>query len=168
MRNNFPLTRFHRVAMLAVAVTLTSQAAPSPEQVLWRQLAAKLQGKEVTVKTSDGRSLSGRFFAVRADGIYFNGSTPDKVTRDAVVSLHWEAPNNYQTERLGNMLSHAYRHSGSLLGTPMGPFGVIEIPAITAWGIAAAPFCLLGDILTDHSKSSGDISILPEPQPDSK
>lgn len=167
MRNTHPLTRFHRIAMLAIAVGFTLQAAPS-EQLLWSQLATRLQGKQVTVKTKDGKSVSGRFFTVGRDGIYFGG-TQNKIPRDGVQSLHWEAPDAHQTEKLGNMLGHAYRHSGSLLGTPMAPFGVIEIPVITAWGAAAAPFCLLADLFSDHPTTSGDISILPDPAvPDPK
>jgi hypothetical protein len=167
MRTKLSLTPFHRFAMLAIAATFTIYAAPS-EQMLWRQLAAKLQGKQVTVTTKEGKLLSGRFFTVRPDGIYFGGDAPNKVSRDAVLTLHWETPDKNQTEKLGRMLGHAYRHSGSLLGTPMGPFGVIEIPVITAWGVAAAPFCLLGDLFSEHPKTSGDISISPDPQPDSK
>jgi len=168
MRNTLPLTRSHRVAISAIAVAFTLQAAPS-EQLLWKDLAAKLQGKQVTVKMKDGKSISGRFFTVGRDGIFFSGGAPDKIPRDAVQSLHWETPDAHQTEKLANMLGHAYRHSGSLLGTPMAPFGVIEIPVITAWGAAAAPFCLLADLFSDHPTTSGDISILPDPAvPNSK
>jgi hypothetical protein len=167
MTNKLPFTPFHRVAMLAIAATFTMQAAPS-EQMLWAQLAAKLQGKQVTVTTKDGKLFSGRFLTVRRDGIYFGEGAPNKVSRDAVLTLHWETPDNHQTEKLGKMLGHAYRHSGSLLGTPMAPFGVVEIPVITAWGVAAAPFCLLADLFSEHPKASGDISISPDPQPDSK
>src|SRR5271168_3001216 len=131
MRNTLPLTPFHRLAMLAIAAAFTLQAAPS-EQMLWSQLAAYVQGKQVTVKTKDGKSVSGRFFTVGRDGIYFGGGAPNKIPRDAVQSLHWETPHANQTEKLADMLGHAYRHSGGLLGTPMAPFGVVEIPVITA------------------------------------
>lgn len=162
MRNTLPLTRFHPVAMLAIAVAFTLQAAPS-EQMLWKDLAAYVRGKQVTIKTKDGTSLSGRPFMVRPDGIYFDIGTPQKGARDEVQSLHWQSVNETQTDKLGKTLSRAYRHSGQLLGTQLGPIGLLELPAITAWGAAAVPFCLLGDLFTDHPKTSGDISILPDP-----
>jgi hypothetical protein len=147
--------------MFALAVSFTSKAAPM-EQRLWRELAAFLQGKSVTVTTKDGQSISGRFFAVRPDGITFSGSASTTVPRDTVLSLHWEAPHQSETHKLGKMLSHGYRHAGKLLGTPMGPFALAELPVITAWGAAATPFCLLGDLFAGHPQTSGDISILPD------
>jgi hypothetical protein len=163
MRNQFTLAPFYRAAIIAVVVSFTLQAAPA-EQIRWKDLAARLQGKLVTITTKDGRSLHGQFLTVRPEGIYMGGVPQEKISREAVVSLHWEAPFKSQTQKLGNMLAHAYRHSGKLLGTPMGPFGLVELPVITAWGAAAAPFCLLGDLLSDHPPTSGDISILPDPQ----
>jgi len=168
MRNTLPLTLFHRVAILAIAATFLMHAAPS-EQMRWSQLAAKLQGTQVTVTTKDGKSLSGRRVSVRPDGIYFADGALTSVLRDDVLSLHWELPYETQTDKLGQRLSHAYRHSVDLLGTPLGPVALVELPAITAWGAAVAPFCLLGDLFTDHLKTSGDISILPDAAlPDSK
>jgi hypothetical protein len=161
MRNQFILSPFCRAAIFAVAVSFTLQATPS-EQIHWKDLAARLQGKLVTITTKDGRSLHGQLFTVRPEGIYISDGNQEKVLRDAVVSLHWEAPFKNQTQKLGKMLARAYRHSGKLLGTPMGPFALAELPAITAWGAAAAPFCLLGDLLSGHPPTSGDISILPD------
>jgi hypothetical protein len=167
MRNTPPLTPFHRVAILAIAATFLMHAAPS-EQMLWSQLALKLQGNQVTVTTKDGKSLSGRRVSVRPDGIYFADGAPAGVLRDQVLSLHWELQYETQTDKLGQRLSHAYRHSVDLLGTPMGHVVLVELPAITAWGAAVAPFCLLGDLFTERPKTSGDISILPGPAlPDS-
>jgi len=161
MRNKITLARFCRVAMFAAAA-IALQAAPS-EQIRWKELAARLQGKLVTITTKDGKSLSGKLFSVRPEGIYFTDGTSPKASRESVVSVHWEAPQVSETRKLGHMLARAYRHSGRLLGTPMGPFGVVELPAITAWGAAAAPFCILGDLFSDQSRTSGDFSILPDP-----
>jgi hypothetical protein len=161
MRNKFIPARFYRVAMLAVAVALATQAAPT-EQMHWKDLTAYLRGKLVTITTKDGKSVSGRFPVVRPDGIYFNDVPQAKVSRDAVLSLHWEAPHESETHKLGKMMSAGYRHAGRILGTPMGPFGLVELPAITAWGAAATPFCLLGDLFAGHPQTSGDVSILPD------
>jgi len=97
------------------------------------------------------------------DAIVFNNGTPEKVSRDTVLSLHWEAWHENQMKKLGKQMSDGYRHSGKLLGTSMGPFGLAELPMITAWGVAATPFCLLGDLFARSDHASGDISILPEP-----
>jgi hypothetical protein len=161
MRNKLTLARSCRLAIFAVAVSFKLQAAPT-ELKLWRELAAFLQGKSVTVTTKDGKSVSGRLFVVRPDGIFFSGPMPTTVPRDAVVSLHWEGPHERETHKLGKMLSQGYRHAGKLLGTPMGPFALAELPVITAWGAAATPFCLLGDLFAGHPQTSGDISILPD------
>lgn len=155
----------NKLTLIFAVAALTLQAAPS-EQIRWKDLGARLQGKLVTITTKDGKSLHGRFFTVRPEGIYISDPNQEKISRDAVVSLHWEAPFKSQTQKLGNMLSRAYRHSGKLLGTPMGPFGLVELPAITAWGAAAAPFCLLGDLFAGHAPTSGDISILPDSAPE--
>jgi hypothetical protein len=155
----------NKLTLIFAVAALTLEAAPS-EQLHWKDLAARLQGKLVMIATKNGKSLHGRFFTVRPEGIYIGDGNQEKLSRDAVVSLHWEAPFKSQTQKLGNMLARAYRHSGKLLGTPMGPFGLVELPAITAWGAAAAPFCLLGDLFSGHPPTSGDISILPDSTPE--
>jgi hypothetical protein len=162
MRNKFTLARFYHVAIAAIMVAFTTQAAPT-DQIHWKDLAAHLKDKLVTITTKDGTKVSGRLAVVRPDGISLNDGYPRNVPRDSVVSLHWEAPYQSQTRKLGKMLATGYRHSGRLLGTPMGPFGLVELPAITAWGAAAAPFCLLGDLFAGHPPTSGDILILPDP-----
>lgn len=168
MRNQLTLATFYRAAIFAVVVSFTIEAAPS-EQIHWKDLAARLKGKLVTITTKDGRSLHGQLITVRPEGIYISDGNQEKISRDTVVSLHWEDPFKSQTRKLGSMLAHAYRHSGKLLGTPMGPFALAELPVITAWGAAATPFCLLGDLLSPHPPTSGDISILPDlPQGASK
>jgi hypothetical protein len=162
MKNKLALAHFRRLAVLASAVILSTQAAPS-ETLRWKDLTNYLRGKVVTITTKDGRSLKGKDFAVRPDSILITDGAPVSVPRQAVLSLHWESIHEAETHKLGRMLSHGYRHSFGLLGTPAGPFALVELPAITAWGAAAAPFCILGDLLSEHPQSSGDISILPDP-----
>jgi hypothetical protein len=161
MRNKSTRAPFHRLAIIALAVSLSTQAMPV-EQKLWRELAVYLQGKLVTITTKDGKSITGRSFNIRPDGIFINDPTPTVVPRDMVLSVHWEMQYKSQTRKLGSMLSTGYRHVGKIIGTPLGPFGLVELPAITAWGAAALPFCLLGDLLGDHTQKSGDFSILPD------
>ena len=162
MRNKLPLAHFSRVAMLAIVASFCLEGAPV-EQRLWREIGRYLQGKVVTIMTKDGRSLSARRFTIQPDGIFLNDGTPMRVSRDAVLSIHWEAPRQSETHKLGKSLSTGYRHSGKLLGTQLGPVALAELPLITAYGVAAAPFCLLGDLFGGHPAASGDISILPEP-----
>jgi hypothetical protein len=90
MRNQFTLAPFYRAAIFAVAVSFTIEAAPS-EQIHWKDLAARLEGKLVTITAKDGRSLHGQFFTVRPEGICISDGHQEKVLRDAVVSLHWGA-----------------------------------------------------------------------------
>jgi hypothetical protein len=161
MRNKFTVARFHRLAIVALAVSLTMQAMP-PEQKLWRELAVYLQGKLVTITTKDGKSITGRSFNIQPNGIFINDPTPTMVPRETVLSVHWELQYKSQTRKLGSMLAAGYRHAGKIIGTPMGPFGLAELPVITGWGAAALPFCLLGDLLGDHPQTSGDFSILPD------
>lgn len=167
MRNKFTPARFSRVAMLAIVATLTMEAAPS-QQMRWKDLATYLRGKLVTITTKDGKTVSGRTPVVWPDGISFTDVPSSTVPRDAVVSLHWEAPYERQTHKLGRLLSSGYRHAGRNLGTTMGPVALVEFPVITAWGAATAPFCLLGDLFAGHPQTSGDISILPDGQGVSK
>jgi hypothetical protein len=161
MRNKFAPSRFYRVAMLAMAAAIFTRAAPT-EQMHWRELATYLRGKVVTITTKDGKSFGGRNVTVWPDFVAINDGVQIKVPRDTVVSFHWEAPYEGQTRKLGRLLSTSYRHAGKLLGTPAGPVAVVELPAITAWGAAAVPFCLLGDLFNQHPRTSGDISILPD------
>ena len=88
-------------------------------------------------------------------GIYFTDVPSSMVPRYAVMSLHWEAPYESQIRhKLGKMLASGYRHAGRNLGTPSGPAALVEFPVITAWGAAATPFCLLGDLFSRELSSN--------------
>jgi hypothetical protein len=164
MKNKFTPTAICRAAIFALAALFTLQAAPF-ETIHWKELAARLNGRLLTITTKDGRSLHSRNFVVVPNGISIVDGTPTLISRDTVLSLHWESPDQSETRKLGKSLSGAYRHSGRLLGTELGPIALAELPLITAWGAAAVPFCLLGDLFAPHRQTSGDISILPDSFP---
>jgi hypothetical protein len=164
MKNKFTSTRICRAAVFALAAAFTLQAA-SFETLHWKELATRLKGRLITITTKDGRSLQSRNFVVVPEGISIIDGTPSIVSRDAVLSLHWESPDQSETRKLGKSLTDAYRHSGRLLGTELGPIALAELPLITAWGAAVAPFCLLGDLFAQRGEPRGDISILPDSIP---
>src|ERR1700733_6626406 len=123
MKNKLTSLPIYRAAILALAVAFTLQAA-SFETIHWRDLATRLKGRIVTITTKDGRSLHSRNFVVVPEGISIIDGTPSIVSRDAVLSLHWESPDQSETRKLGKSLAGAYRHSGRLLGTELGPIAL--------------------------------------------
>ena len=76
-----------------------------------------------------------------------------KVTRAALSKLELKRARGHQLRALGKGMDEALRTGTNALLAPYAPAGLALIPATLAWGAVAAPFCILGDLV---SKAAGE------------
>lgn len=136
------------VTMLALTATSLPLTASEQLQVDWTRVCQVSTGHELLATTATGEQVSGYCVAVNVDEISI--STGDqkivKVGRSALAKLEMSVAKGHQVRSLGRGMHRTLKDGHELLLSPMAPVGIALIPATVAWGAAALPFCLLGDL----------------------
>jgi hypothetical protein len=153
MTNSTAFSHLRRAAAIAVAFTLSLAAAPKVPKT-WSELASYLRGKYVTITMKNGHSTKGLFVESRPDALVLAGGK--EVPRTMVVGVRLDGDPSIEKsklDQLGGILRTGYSHTLKNLFGPMAPIGIVEVPAVTAYAIVAAPFCALGDLFSDRHKA---------------
>jgi hypothetical protein len=71
-----------------------------------------------------------------------------KIARATVsrIDMQRSKNNGHQLRALGKGLRQGLKQEFQWLLSPTAPLGIVAVPATLAWGVVAAPFCLLGDL----------------------
>jgi hypothetical protein len=164
MTNSLTLNRIQRAAAIAVAFAMSLAAAPKVPKT-WTQLANYLKGKYVTITMNNGTTEQGQFAYSKSDAIVLVGGK--EVPRNMVAGLRTEADPNQKSNlrRLGDTLHRGYTNSfNNLASDNAPPWGLIGVPAVTAYAVVAAPFCALGDLFAPDKPSPQEIEIVADSQ----
>jgi hypothetical protein len=144
----------------ALAVLVASQTSFADAPKKWSDLAEYLKGKYLAVTTRDGKTIRGRFVETREDAIVLDNGAQIEIPR---ASFAWIGVERTNLSKLGKNLKDGYSRGFHDLFSPMGPWGIVEVPAITVYAVIAAPLSALGDLFHNRRNSSDRIFIQREP-----
>jgi hypothetical protein len=113
----------------------------------WTDLCHLAANRQLSVTTTDGRTVNGSCASTDADGLSLTANQRViKMARSTLTRIQLYQPGNHRLADLGKGMSKSFRMGFGWLFSPAAPMGLISIPATVAWGAVAAPFCLLGDL----------------------
>jgi len=131
-------------------------------QAPWNEVCKVADGHELILTTADGQTVEGYCVSVKVDEISVN-TKDQKVVRVARTALSRMQVNRSKKRRqlssLGKGMRAGFRQGFDWLFSPLAPLGAVVVPGTLAWGIVAAPFCLLSD-LNDEASGTQDIQVI--------
>jgi hypothetical protein len=143
---------------LALAILPASLLASDETQVKWSGICTAAQGRELSITTSDGATVTGYCAAIDVQEITIR--TADnrlvKVGRTVLSRLSFQQYKGHQLRTLRHGVHKGLKDGADNLLSVAALWGIIEIPATLAWGTVTLPFCALGDL---RSKLSGPQTI---------
>jgi hypothetical protein len=146
--------------LLALTVSSLPLYAGGPIAADWNQVCRVAAGHELLVTTTAGDTLEG--FCVGVSVTEISVRTTDrgvvKIARNTLSRLDMHRSNGHQLKSLGRGMRGSLRWGFDALLSPVGPVAAVAIPGTLAWGAAAAPFCVLGDL---KAKLAGTREIKP-------
>jgi hypothetical protein len=161
-----------RVPFLALTAALSWTVplhAADPIETHWSDVCKVSAGNELVLTTLDGATADGYCVRVNVDEIAI--TTLDHrtihVARATLASLqvrHSHAK-GHQLKSLHKEIHEGLREELSWLLSPMAPLGLVAVPATLAWGAVAAPFCMLGDLVSKITPADQEIKLLADSAP---
>ena len=149
--------------------TLVWQAAAAgaegPFTVHWDEICRVAENRQLSITTREGRIIEGRCVSVAADQIDLAAKEHRVITiarpnlarirlvRDRYAKRHALAS-------LGKGMREGFRTGVQWLLSPAAPLGLVVIPGTAAWGVVAAPFCLLGELVRTRSVEIQELTVL--------
>ncbi len=117
----------------------------------WNDLCHMAANRQLSVTTTDGRTVNGSCASTDADGLSLTANQRViKIARSTLTRIQLYQPGSgHHLADLGHGMSKSFRTGFGWLFSPAAPLGLVAIPATVAWGAVAAPFCLLGDLGDD-------------------
>jgi hypothetical protein len=151
-------TLFRSLAFCTLAAWAPLHAADI--QAHWNDLCQVAANRQLTVTTTDGRTVNGSCKSSDADGLSLTANQRViKIARSTLTRIQLYQPGNgHHLADLGKSMSKGFQMGFGWLFSPAAPLGLVTIPATVAWGAVAAPFCLLGD-LGDNGAVAQDIKV---------
>lgn len=145
---NSALQTIIAVALATVTVTSSSLRAAGPVEARWGQICQVSDGRELLVTTNTGHTIEGFCLSIDENGLGVR--TKDgkiaHITRVALAHLAMRRSKGHQLNALGKGLHEGLKIGTNELFSPLAPVGAVVLPGTLAWGIMAAPFCVLGDL----------------------
>jgi hypothetical protein len=145
MKHASPLSTL-LVALLAAIPLSADEPATS-----WQEVCSIAQDRELTLTTQPGETVQGYCVAIDVHNISVRTSDNKivRIARTTLEKLEVERRKGHQLEALCRGM-HKGIHWGFEDGlSPRGPLPLAAVPLTLAWGAAVAPFCILGDIISD-------------------
>jgi hypothetical protein len=161
MKNLRQLFYSRRAMLFAAAVVLVSSNAYADGPKKWSELGEYLKGKYIAVTTKDGKTVRGSFVSTGPDGIVVDNGKPVEISRASFVSLGIQKSN---LEKFGHNVKSGYADGFRNLLSENGPWGLIEVPAVTVYTVIGAPLSLLGDLFNNRTGAVQTVTILPDPK----
>jgi hypothetical protein len=159
-------TTFPKISLLslsAVIVWSLPLCAADEIRVHWNEVCRAAGGNQLTIKTTDGGTVSGYCLSVNVDEIAVstNDQRVVRITRKTLSRIDMQRSQNegHQLRALGRGLHSGLRKEFELRLSPFAPLGIVALPATVAWGAVAAPFCVIGD-LTHRTSRTQEIKVI--------
>ena len=155
------------VASSILVLTLSSLAAAQndpPIDARWTDLCRIASQRELTLTTTSGESVEGYCIAIDINRVTIrsNANAVIGVARSTLAKLEVKKRREHHLRSLGHGMHQALKWGVRNALTPAGPVAIPIIPVTLAWGAAAAPFCVIGDLLSIGTKKR-EIRIIPDP-----
>ena len=117
-------------------------------QAHWNDLCHVAANRQLSVTTTDGRTVNGSCASSDADGLSLTANQRViKIARSTLTRIQLYQPGSgHHLADLGKGMSKSFRMGFGWLFSPAAPLGLVVIPATVAWGAVAAPFCLLSEL----------------------
>jgi hypothetical protein len=114
--------------------------------------------RPLVVSTFTGEVVEGYCVSTNVDGLSVIGEDHRvvKIARAALSRMQMRLSSRHRLQSLGSGMRSTLRQGFNWMLSPLAPVGIVLIPATVAWGAAAAPFCVIGDL---GSKLVGDQEI---------
>jgi hypothetical protein len=153
------MRHFHRkfpvvVTALALAVSSLPLNAGDPVEVDWNQVCRVAHGRELIVTTANGETTEGYCLSIDINQIAV--TTMDhkvvKIARSTLSRMDMRRAKGHQFSSLVKGMHEGFKWGFDSMLSPQALMGIVALPATLAWGVASAPFCLLGDL---RSQASG-------------
>jgi hypothetical protein len=151
----------------ALAWTLPAHAADAIETHWSDVCQLATLGDHLILATVNGETVESKY-CVRVNADEIAVTTSDnrtiRIARAALSSLRLSSAQGHQLKALGHDLHGGLRTELRWLLSPMAPLGLVSIPSTLAWGAAAAPFCVLGD-LVHKARPDREVKVLADVAP---
>lgn len=131
-----------------VIVGALSLRAQVPVDVRWQDVCHVTENQRLTITKTDGANVEGYCISVTANEILLRTEHHQlmKIARGGWTKISAQRGSGHELRTLHRHVHGALRHELGDLLTESGPLQMAAIPPTLAWGIAAAPFCALGDL----------------------
>jgi hypothetical protein len=137
-------------AVIFFALSAPAQS-PTPKPttpVEWRNLCSNTARELLVVTTESGDTVQGYCVSVQYDEVAIR--TVDgkvvRVARGTLKTVLALAVAENRMKALGKGMKQGLRYGVKTTFSPLAPIGLVVIPGTLAWGAAATPFCILGDL----------------------
>lgn len=142
------------MTLLALAISSLPLNATDLIEVSWNQVCKMANGRELIVTTVNGQTTEGYCVSIKVDEIAV--TTMDhkvvKIARSALSRIDVHRTKGHQLSSLAKGMHESFKWGFDSLLSPWAPLGIVSVPGTLAWGVVAAPFCLLGEL---RYKASG-------------
>jgi len=138
--------------LAASSLPLSASDIPTNQvETRWTDVCSVAQDHELTLTTGPGETIQGYCVAIDVNKI--SVKTADKriiqIARTTLSKLEVERRKGRQLESLGRGMHKGIHWGFENALSPRGPLPLVAVPLTLAWGAVAAPFCILGDIISD-------------------
>jgi hypothetical protein len=150
----------HLLCALTFGLAALAPLPAADLQANWDDLCRVAGTRQLTVTTSDGKTVTGACLSVKGDELSLKGNQRVvQVARATLARIQMYDPGNgHHLEDLGNGMAKSFQQGFRWLFSPAAPLGLITVPATVAWGVVAAPFCVLGD-MGDNGPTTQDVKL---------
>jgi hypothetical protein len=156
MANNWVVRTITATVLLAAGSESAIAAGPVTAQ--WREVCRVAGDRELSITMQGGETVTGYCMAINVDDIAVRTKDQKirKIARSALSRIDMRRTKGHALASLGKGVLGGLHQGRQWLLSPAAPLGIVLIPGTLAWGVVAAPFCLLGDL---HYKISGSEEI---------
>ena len=152
---------FKVTALMAMGISMTR--AEGSISVQWNQVCRVANNRELSITTQNGKTVQGYCTRINVDeiAVITKDQRAVNIARSALahICVRRAGTKGHQLAALGKGMKAGLKTGLGWLLTPAAPAAIVLLPGTLAWGAAAAPFCLIGD-LSNKLGGSGEINIL--------
>jgi hypothetical protein len=138
-----------RVLILAAAACTYPAAADDTIETTWNQLCSTAGRHEMSLTTLKGDRIDGVCVSITVNELTVRRQgTVVRIARAELARIRlYRAGTGHNLADLGKLVGGGISASARAALSPAGPGALASIPVIAAYGAAAVPFCILGDIV---------------------
>jgi len=145
------------LAILTVFMGAFPVLANGPINTQWQRLCSVTGDRQISIYTSDGRTVQGKCRYTDATTLHLNQGPGqlNTIERSSIKQIVMDAANrNHHFLKLRKTMREHLLWEASGLATPCAPLALAAMPLTIAAGAVASPFALLFDLFEGTSEGS--------------